>query len=415
MPARYGGLFASAFAALVLPLPALAADLSFGGASSATVGTSIAIPVLVDSTDAAMNAVSADIRYPAELLTLTSISKGSLISFWTNEPSFSQAAGSATIEGVIFNPGWTGSGGKVVTLNFIPKKAGSATISFSRGAVLANDGQGTDITKRLGEKTLSIAIAPAPKPAAPKPAKEKEPAAEPEPAATTTATSTPPQAPLPPAISSYTRVVDKDHPFFVSGRTVPLAQVDVILSGCDDGLAFSGLSAASECAEATSRSVSADENGFFVLIWSGDIPAGSYSFTVRATLGGMSSAPSTPAGVVVQGEAVRSLALLFLDNLAILFAVVLAAAGFVALGLGLYFGVRALWRRIRASFTVVHKLQISSEDDTQIDGYIKVLERAASKRELTEEERELYTAMKSYRAYPAEPFVTRLSWTKKQQ
>lgn len=412
MPAWLRGLFASAFIPLVLPCSALAADLSFGGPSAATVGTNVAIPILVDSSDAAMNAVSADVRYPADMLTLTSIAKGSLISFWTSEPSFSQAAGSATIEGVVFNPGWTGNGGKVVTLNFTPKKAGSATISFSRGSVLANDGQGTDITKRLGEKTIAIAVAPAPKPAPPKPAKETAVATQ-EAATTTAATSTPPQAPLPPAISSYTRVVDKDHPFFVSGRAAPLAQVDVLLSGCDEGLSLAGLSAAAECAEATSRSVSADENGFFVLIWGEDIPAGSYSFSVRATVGGISSAPTAPAEVVVQGEAVRSLALLFLDNLAILFAVLLAAAGFVALGLGVYFGIRALWRRIRASFTVVHQLQISSQDDTQIDGYIKVLERAAGKREFTEEERELYTAMKSYRAYPTEPFVTRLSWTKK--
>lgn len=407
------GLFASSALIAALPLAAHAADLTFGGASAATVGSNIAIPVLVDSPAAAINAVSADVSYPSEVLTLTSISKSSLISFWTNEPSFSQSAGTATIEGVIFNPGWTGTGGKVVTLNFTPKKAGSATISFSRGSVLANDGQGTELIEHKASKTITIAV-PAPKPVTPKPA----PAVDATPAqpaaivaATTTATSTAPAPPPLPEISSYTHVVDKDHPFLVSGRTVPGAQVDVLLSGCDGGLAFSGLSAASDCADATSRSVIADENGFFVLLWSGDLTQGSYSFIVRATDNGLASQPTPPATVVVQGGVQRTLALLFLDNLALLFAVMLAAAGFLALGLGLFYGVRTLWRAIARAKAPPYAMELS-HGDAQIDGYLKVLERAAAKRELTEEEHELYTAMKSGRVHPEEPLVTRLTWVK---
>jgi hypothetical protein len=405
MPAYGRGRLCSALAILLLfPAFASAADLSFGGASSVSVGESISIPVVVSSPAAAINAVSADVSYPTDLLTLKSISKGSLINFWTQEPSFA-AAGTASFEGVIFNPGWTGSKATVVSLVFTPKKPGTATISYSRGSVLANDGSGTEVIGTMSSKTLTIA--PAPKPVAPAPAAAPVVATP----ATTTATSTEPVLTAP-EITSYTRVVDRDHPFLIVGRTLPGAQIDIILSGCDDALKFSGLSAAGDCAAATSRSTTADSSGFFVLLWSGEIPAGSYSFVVRSTINGTPTPSSDVMHLVAQSVPERTLALLFIDNLALLFAIVLAVAGFIALGFGIFYALRIFWRRMRRASSLAHPMELSM-GDSQIDGYMRVLERAASRRELTEEEKELYTAMRSYRVHPDQPLVTRLSWVKK--
>ena len=407
MPAYVRGGLCSALLLAAFPASVSAADLSFGGPSSVQVGSSISIPVVVSSPSAAINAVSADVGFPADLLTLKSISKGSLINFWTQEPSFA-AAGAASFEGVIFNPGWTGARATVVSLVFVPKKPGTATISFSRGSVLANDGSGTEVIGTMPSKTITIS--PAPKlVTAPTPVVAASVATTS--IATTTATTTAP-ALTAPEIISYTRVVDRDHPLLVVGRTMPGAQIDIILSGCEDALKFAGLSAASDCAAATSRSTTADGGGFFVLLWSGEIPAGSYSFVVRSTINGTPAPTSEVMHLVAQAVPERTLALLFIDNLALLFAIVLAVAGFLALGFGVFYGLRIFWRRLRRASTLAHPMELSI-GDSQIDGYTKVLERAASHRELTEEERELYTAMHSYRVHPDQPLVTRLTWAKK--
>jgi hypothetical protein len=324
---------------LCAPLVASAADLSFGGPQSAFVGSAVSIPIVVSSPDLSINAISADISFPPDMLSITAVKKAPLLNFWTQEPSFSATAGTAKIEGVIFNPGWTGSTATAATLVIVPKKQGVATLSFSHASVLANDGQGTEVLKLTTPKTITINPAP---PAAPKATVAQE-AAQ---AASTTTTSTATTSPViqAPTISSFTRVVDAEHPLVVAGSAPPGAQVELLLSSCAEAMAQVGLSAAADCGVATSRSTNAGADGVYVLVWDGGLAAGTYSITARAFVDGGVTAASKPQTIIVQETGKRTAVMEFLDSVALIFVMVLAAAGFIALSLGLMWLIRWLWR-----------------------------------------------------------------------
>ncbi|MBP6860464.1 MAG: hypothetical protein KBC38_02810 [Candidatus Pacebacteria bacterium] len=161
---------------------ASAATLSVGSVSG-TVGQTVSVPVTVSAgSGESLNAVSVNISFPTDKLSLTSISKASsIISLWAQEPVYSNVNGTAALEGIIPNPGYSGSSGRVALLTFTIKAAGSATVSFSSASVLANDGQGTNILRSSNPGTITgsagAAPAPTPAPAAPsstEPAEESE-------------------------------------------------------------------------------------------------------------------------------------------------------------------------------------------------------------------------------------------------
>ena len=149
----------------LLPFVAAAATLYFTP-SSGTVGQTFSIAVYVSSAEQAMNAASGIVSFPPEKLEVTSLSKsGSIFNLWVQEPLFSNAAGTINFEGIVLNPGFIGSVGKIITVNFRVKSTGSAYLSFSSASVLANDGRGTNILTGTGSgnyffQTTAI-IAPA--------------------------------------------------------------------------------------------------------------------------------------------------------------------------------------------------------------------------------------------------------------
>jgi hypothetical protein len=84
-----------------------------------------------------------------------SVSKtSSVINLWTQDPSIKD--GKIPFEGVILNPGFRGEKADVFDITFEARKAGTATVSFSEGAVLANDGLGTNILTTLGSTSFDI-------------------------------------------------------------------------------------------------------------------------------------------------------------------------------------------------------------------------------------------------------------------
>lgn len=126
-------------------------------AGTYSVGQTFSVRALVSSPSDAINAISATLAFPSDRLQVLSVSKtGSVMSFWVTEPTFSNAAGSVDLAGVVPNPGFTGSSGTVMTVNFRALKAGQATVSFSSGSLLANDGNGTDILKSLGSAVYNV-------------------------------------------------------------------------------------------------------------------------------------------------------------------------------------------------------------------------------------------------------------------
>ena len=146
-----------------------AASLSLSPFSgSYSVGQTFTVSVYVSSPDQAMNAVSGMITFPVDKLQVTSLSKtGSIISLWVQEPSFSNTNGTINFEGIVLNPGFQGSNGKIITVTFKVKAVGAASLSLTSSSVLANDGQGTNILTNLGKANYALEN-PAETPVAPK-------------------------------------------------------------------------------------------------------------------------------------------------------------------------------------------------------------------------------------------------------
>ncbi|MBP9816459.1 MAG: hypothetical protein KBD05_00275 [Candidatus Pacebacteria bacterium] len=108
------------------------------------VGKNYSVSVYLSSSDQAANAVSASVSVASDLFNLISVSSaGSIVNFWVSEPKVSGST--MSFEGVILNPGYQGTGGKVATLTLSPRKAGTGAVSFGSASVLANDGKGTNI------------------------------------------------------------------------------------------------------------------------------------------------------------------------------------------------------------------------------------------------------------------------------
>ncbi len=134
-----------------------AATLSISPSSgSYEVGSSIILKVNVTS-DIAFNAVSSVINIPTSLFSIESVSKsGSALNFWVTEPTLSRSNGTVRFEGVALGGYKGGSIGNILTIVIRPLKIGSANISFQSGQILANDGEGTDITGNLSGAMFSI-------------------------------------------------------------------------------------------------------------------------------------------------------------------------------------------------------------------------------------------------------------------
>lgn len=135
----------------------MAASFYFSGNKTAKPAETVTYGIYVSSTDQAINAVSSTIKFDSTFLEVTGINKGgSIISFWATEPSFSNAGGTINFDGIIMNPGYTGGGGKILTVSLRTKKAGSTNLTFSGSQILANDGEGTSVFTGAGTATLSI-------------------------------------------------------------------------------------------------------------------------------------------------------------------------------------------------------------------------------------------------------------------
>ncbi|KKW43816.1 MAG: hypothetical protein UY97_C0009G0005 [Parcubacteria group bacterium GW2011_GWB1_57_6] len=160
--------------ALLISGPAAhAASLNIVPASvSVAAGQQVTVSVTVASVDQALNAISGTVSFPTNLLSIASVSKAnSVLSLWVQEPTFSNLAGSVQWSGVVPNPGFAGTG-TVFSIRFLAKKEGTATVYFTSSAVLANDGNGTNILTGANPSTVTISTSAAPVPA---PTVEKSP------------------------------------------------------------------------------------------------------------------------------------------------------------------------------------------------------------------------------------------------
>ncbi|MBU6447630.1 cohesin domain-containing protein [Patescibacteria group bacterium] len=162
---RFKGYFAAYFLVLLVfsfitfPNDAFAsAGLYFSPASgNYSEGQSFTVNVYVSSPTQSMNASSGTIIFDQNVLQVVSVSKsGSIMSLWVANPSFNNTAGTIAYSGIVLNPGFQGSNGLILAINFKTITPGQTNISFSNGTVLANDGQGTNIVSGLGSGVYNI-------------------------------------------------------------------------------------------------------------------------------------------------------------------------------------------------------------------------------------------------------------------
>ena len=140
------------------PAMSFAASLAFSPVSlSVSPGEVFTETVLVSSASQALNATSGTVTFPNNLLSVTSVSEAnSILTLWVQQPTFSNYLGTLSWSGVVPNPGFTGTRGRVLSIRFVAKSTGVATIRFSSSEVLANDGNGTDILTAANPTSVSI-------------------------------------------------------------------------------------------------------------------------------------------------------------------------------------------------------------------------------------------------------------------
>jgi hypothetical protein len=145
------------FAWCILPHTTMAATLRLTpGTGVYTTGGSFTVSVIVDSTGKSINAAEGTLSFDPDQLTVTSASRGnSIFSLWVTEPSFSNSAGTVSFSGG--SPaGYSGSAGTVMSVTFRAKTAGTARLTLSQGAVLANDGKGTNVLTNMSSGSYTI-------------------------------------------------------------------------------------------------------------------------------------------------------------------------------------------------------------------------------------------------------------------
>ena len=121
-------------------------------------GGQMSVSVRINTESEAINAVDGTIGFNPDILEVSSVTKGTAVSLWVQEPSYSNKAGNVNFGGVILNPGYYGSNGNILTINFRAKGSGKAEISFKAGSVLANDGYGTNVLKAMSGASFNINV-----------------------------------------------------------------------------------------------------------------------------------------------------------------------------------------------------------------------------------------------------------------
>jgi len=142
-----------------IPCVSSAATLSMSPSQVTTeVGKRVTVSVIVSSV-VPFNAVSSTLLFPTSLFTVESVSKtGSALDFWVTEPLINKTQGTVRFEGVALG-GFQGKTGTIASVTLRAIKEGTGKSSFQSGQILANDGQGTDITENLIGTSFVVKVA----------------------------------------------------------------------------------------------------------------------------------------------------------------------------------------------------------------------------------------------------------------
>ena len=178
-----------------------------------------------------------------------------------------------------------------------------------------------------------------------------------------------------PRIKYYPERLYVGDPLTIDGQTYPDATVQITLTAESGGKQV--------------HTVASNSNGFFVIIWPDPLPVGSYHFTAKVTdAHGANSDESSPKSFVVRNRAflfLSAIATQYLVEIIILLAVLFTLLYVVYYGIHHLVLLRRKLRRDVADVGMSAKIAFRHlRDDVQ--KYLRLLERAQTKRELTKEE-----------------------------
>lgn len=150
-----------------------------------SVGSPFTVSVVLNTEGKSVNAADGQIIFnPRELQVVSASRSGSIFNLWTQEPTYSNTAGTISFGGGSPS-GYKGSSGTAFRIVFRALGAGTPKVTFKSGSVLAADGLGTNILTSMNGGTYTIAavtnepepeyIAPANTPKAPVVASETHP------------------------------------------------------------------------------------------------------------------------------------------------------------------------------------------------------------------------------------------------
>jgi len=77
-----------------------------------------------------------------------------VVNLWTTEPIVTRDR--ISFEGIVLNPGFQGERGQVLQITFRAKQAGTASLKFEEGSILANDGRASNLLIALGSANFSV-------------------------------------------------------------------------------------------------------------------------------------------------------------------------------------------------------------------------------------------------------------------
>ena len=235
-------LAAAAVFAAVFAVPAPAARAA--GASLAVspstmlVGTGARFTVgIVVNSDVPVNAAQGTVTFPIDKLRVVSVSKsGSIFQFWSQDPTAAGTDGTMAFGGGLPAPGFTGSAGLLFKITFQATGAGVATLDITQGAVLANDGAGTNVLDGIRQGVYTIS-GTAPQTTAPAEiANEIASKTFPDPNRWYHASSADFSWTLPPSADKVSYVLDQQRSSVPSGSFDPTDHVTVPLADRADGV-----------------------------------------------------------------------------------------------------------------------------------------------------------------------------------
>jgi hypothetical protein len=156
-------------AAILLSAALLPAERAWAAASfvvspattAVSPGSQFTVSIVI-SADQAVNAAQGTIIFPTDRLQVVQVLKtGSILQFWSQEPSFSNANGTINFSGGLPSPGFVGFNGQILKITFKASGNGPATVNITQGAILANDGLGTNVLNKIAHGVYAVSGEPA--------------------------------------------------------------------------------------------------------------------------------------------------------------------------------------------------------------------------------------------------------------